>query len=158
MLRYDAYRDNIEMQDNGKTISLLKRDYIRAEINGEKYAIFSFNAENERAKQGYFVQLTSGPLILLKKITKEFKPATETTSTYKREQPPRFADDIEYYLFSSNEEVAKSIKLRKKSILKVLDNEMEASKIIKERKLDLSEENGVIQMITILNSTTNNSK
>ena len=40
MLRYDSYRDNIEIREKGENFALFKRDYIQALINDELYGIF----------------------------------------------------------------------------------------------------------------------
>jgi hypothetical protein len=151
MLRYDVYRDNIEMEENGAAVSLLKRDYITVTIDNEKLAIFSYKLKNDEIKQGYFFQLTDGDLKLLKKKSKRFLPGMETSSTYKAAKPPRFIDEVEYYLVSGTA-VAEPVKLRKKTILKAMEDNPEVAKIIKERDLDLSEEADVVELITIVNA------
>ncbi len=151
MLRYDVYRDNIEMQEGESTVSLLKRDYIIATINQDKFVIAKYMPKNEDVRQGYLIQLNDGPIKLLKRKSKRFLPATETFSTYKAEKPPRFLDQTDYYLLSG-EEYAEDIKLRKKNILNAMDNASDASKIVKELDLDLSEENDVIRLLNMLNN------
>ena len=97
MLRYDAYRDNIEVQDQGGAFAIFKRGYIRAFFNGEFYAIFPYLTGKGEKKQGYFVQLTEGRFKLLKRKSKTFHYGTQGDG-YTKAKPPRFMDNIEYYI------------------------------------------------------------
>jgi hypothetical protein len=151
MLRYDAYRDNIEIQEEGGSFALFKREYIRASINGELFGIFKYLNGKGELNQGYFVQLTEGPVMLLKKKSKTFHYGTQGDG-YTAAKPPRFTDLIEYYL-KSGEGPAEPVKLRKKTILEALGDSQEASKIVKESKLNLSREYDVIQLINALNGS-----
>ncbi|MCE2613913.1 hypothetical protein LVD13_13115 [Flavobacteriaceae bacterium D16] len=145
MLRYDAYRDNIEIQEKGGSFALFKRDYIRASINGELFGIFKYLSVKGELNQGYFVQLTEGPVMLLKKKSKTFHYGTQGDG-YTAAKPPRFTDLTEYYL-KSGDSPAEPVKLRKKTILKALGDTKEASKIVKENNLNLSRERDVVLLI-----------
>ncbi|NNE02856.1 MAG: hypothetical protein HKN52_06780 [Eudoraea sp.] len=149
MLRYDAYRDNIEIKEEGKTYSLLKRDYIRVVFNNEKYAIFHYRTGKDEEKQGYFVQLTEGPLKLLKRKSKTFHYGTKGDG-YTKAKPARFEDNVDYYI-KQGDEIAEQVRLRKKTILNALSNYKEASKIVKERNLNLNKEREVVLLIKELN-------
>ena len=150
MLRYDAYRDNIEIQEKGEAFALFKREYIRAVINGEFYGIFLYLTGKSEKRQGYFVQLTDGPVMLLKKKSKDFHFGTQGDG-YTKAKPPRFTDKIEYYIQSGNE-IAKPVKLRKKTILEALGNTKEVNNIVKEQRLNLNKENDVVQLVNAVNS------
>lgn len=159
MIRYDAYRDNLEMKDGDKNTSLLKRDYITAAIANEKIKIFKYKTDSEDIREGYFYQLTDGNLKLLKRKRKIFKSEEKNSSTYKKDEPARLVDEVDFYLVS-NDYPAQKIKLRKKNVLKALELEdgSEATKIVKQRKMKLSDENEVIQLIQLLNNSTDTSK
>ena len=145
MLRYDAYRDNIEIQEKDGSFALYKRDYIRASINGELFGIFKYMNSKGEVNQGYFVILTQGPLKLLKRKSKTFHYGTQGDG-YTAAKPPRFTSLIEYYL-KSGDSPAEPVKLRKKNILKALGDTQEASKIVKQGKLNLSREGDVVLLI-----------
>ena len=72
------------------------------------------------------------------------------SSSYSQEKPPRFDDDITYYLVQEGEP-AKEIKLKKKDIAEILNSE-EAQAYIKENKMKLKSEDEVIQLINHLNA------
>ena len=154
MMRYDAYRDNIEMQSEGKTVSLLKRDYISVSINEELYVIYGYEAANGSMQQGYFVQLTEGegPAVFLKKKTKKLLPPEETTSTYKKAKPARFDSEESYYI-SLNNENAKKVKLNKKSIIGALgSSQAEITDFVKKNKLKLRSESDIQRVLDYYNS------
>ena len=151
MLRYDAYRDNIEIQEQGGNYALFKRDYIRAVINGEHYGIFTYVSGKGQQKQGYFVQLTEGTVLLLKRKSKTFHYGTQGDG-YTKAKPPRFKDKIDYYI-QKGDALAEPIKLRKKTVLETLGNTQKANKIVKELKLNLGKVKDVIQLINAQNGT-----
>jgi hypothetical protein len=157
MLRYDAFRDNLEMQKGDEFTSLLKRDYIYAKIGKETVKIFNYINDRDETREGYFTQLTHGKTLLLKKKKKVFKPAEASSSTYKKDSPPRLIDEIDYYLIIDNS-IAEKIRLKKKSVLKALRAYPEAVKITQQRKMKLSSEEEVIQLIQLLSIGNNNTK
>jgi hypothetical protein len=157
MLRYDAFRDNLEMKKGDKFTSLLKREYISAKIGNEVIKIFEYTNDSNELREGYFTQLNRGKIQLLKMKKKVFKPAKENSSTYKKDSPPRLIDEINYYL-TVNNEVAEKIKLRKKSVLSYLSAFPEAKEIAKQREMKLSSENEVIQLIQLLNTNSGEAK
>ena len=110
---------------------------------------FSYLTGKGDQKQGYFVQLTEGPLMLLKKKSKNFHYGTQGDG-YTKAKPPRFEDKVEYYL-KKGEEHAIPLKLRKKSVLQALGNTKDNTDTVKDLKLNLKKENDVIQLINTLN-------
>ncbi len=148
-VRYDAYRDNLEIDTDGKISTLLKRDYIKAEIGNQLYAIYEYQTDKNKVKKGYFKRLNEGDFQLLLKLKKDFKQGEESASTYKKDSPPRFVDKLAYYI-SAPDMKAKEIKLKKKSLSKIFGKEKVAS-IAENKKLKLSEEKDVIMLINELN-------
>ncbi len=150
MLRFNAYSDQIEIKKADQTSVLLKRPYIKAEINNEIIAIKPFN-EDGRVKNAYFIVLTDGKYTLLRKEDKIFYPEeNDLSSTYSSAKPPRFVDDPKYF-FSVNNEPAEKIKLKKKAILKKLSAEDNADAIISEKSLNLNKSEDIIQLLNELN-------
>ncbi|MGB2759998.1 MAG: hypothetical protein WBC58_08560, partial [Maribacter stanieri] len=70
-MRYNAYRNEVEILDNiskDSFYSLLKRAYIKVEIGGKMYSIYTYVDNDESIKTSYFTNLNEGNLKLL------FKP------------------------------------------------------------------------------------
>lgn len=152
-VRYDAYRDNLEIDADGKVSTLLKREYIKAEIGNKLYAIYEYQVDKNNVRKGYFKQLNNGDYKLLLKVKKEFKQGEEAASTYKKDSPPRFVDELTYYI-STPDMKAKEVKLKKKSLAKILGKEKVAS-IADSKKLKLNSELEVIMLLNILNFSGN---
>ena len=149
MMRYNAYQDEIQVQGPDGISTLFMRDNIWAELNGETIKIETYEKGSGTAK-GYFFELNKGATRLLKKHKKVFMESAPASSSYSQEKPPRFDDDITYYLAQEGEP-AKEIKLKKKDIAEILNSE-EAQAYIKENKMKLKSEDEVIELINHLNA------
>lgn len=149
-IRYDAYRDNIEIETNNNVSTLLKRDYIKVQIGKDFYAIHEYEGNQKSLKKGYFKELNKGKYQLLSRLKKTFKQSEESTSTYKKDTPARFSDELTYYLSISGSK-AKEVKLKKKSFIKLLGEEKNIVDIIEEKKLKLNNEKDVIRLLNELN-------
>lgn len=149
-LRYNAYSDEIEMQDQGKTISLLKRKYIKAEINGKQFAIKEYLLNNNK-REGYFVTLNEGNTSLLLRQTKTLLEAEKADSSYKADKPARFVDKTAYYLSVDNAP-AVAVRLKKKDILKKLSHKKEVEQYIADNSLKLKKEAEIVQLLAYYNT------
>lgn len=148
MMRYNAYQDEMQIQGPNGISSLYMRDYIWAELGGETFKIESYEKGSGTAK-GYFVEVNQGNTRLLKRYDKIFKEAEPATSSYSSDKPPRFDDDITYFLIQEGSP-AKEIRLKKKDILEILDSK-EAQTFVKDNKLKLKSETEVLELLNHLN-------
>lgn len=152
-MRYNAFNDEIEMKDGSQTIALMKRDYIKATINSELFAINSFK-ENGSLKQGYFVELNQGDAQLLHRKKIILKEGREATSSYSNDLPAQFDEQFSYFL-KIGEQEALPIKLKAKDILSAFKGDSQYQKLekyIKENRLKLKEEQEVVQFLNHYNS------
>ena len=149
MLRYNGYNDQIEMKEIDKTIVLLKRDYISATFGGKKYAIRSYNAAGA-TKQGYFVILNEGEVQLLLRQQKEFVEGKESKTSYGNKIPPKFTEKLSYFI-KNGDKAAIPTKLKKKEILKLLENKKELVDYVNSNGLKLKNEAEVIKLLAFAN-------
>jgi len=149
MMRYNAYQDEIQVKGPNGISTLFMRDNIWAELNGETIKIETYEKGSGTA-QGYFFELNKGATRLLKKHQRVFMESVPASSSYSKEKPPRFDDEITYYLVQEGVP-AKEIKLKKKDIAEVL-NSQEAQAYIKENKMKLKSEAEVLELINHLNA------
>lgn len=149
MMRYNAYQDEIQVQGSNGITSLFKRDYVWAEINGEKFRIEQYQSKSGTTK-GYFVELNEGRTRLLKRYEREFREGQEAASSYSKARPPRFDEKTIYYLAQEGSP-AQEIKLNKKDISGILSSP-DAATFIKDQKLKLKSEEEVLQLLGHLNS------
>jgi hypothetical protein len=156
-MRYNAFSDEIQLKENdGKIISLLKRNYISAEFNSKTFEIHSFE-KNGKIKQGYFSVLVSRSskdlgAIVLQRFKKNLIPAKEASSSYTKATPARFADENNIYI-KVDAEPAKQIKLNKKGILSLLPkNKSKVEAFIKKNRLKLKKETELMTLVNYYNS------
>ena len=149
-MRYNAYQDEIQVKSTKGISSLFKRAYVWALIGGEMFKIEEYETRGQTTK-GYFIELNEGQARLLKRIVHEFKEAEEATSSYSKGKPPRFDQEITYYL-SIKGAPAKEVKLRKKDILAYLANNGDTENYAKKNKLKLKTEEEVIRLLGYYNS------
>ncbi|NNF18690.1 MAG: hypothetical protein HKN61_02845 [Flavobacteriaceae bacterium] len=145
-MRYNAFHDEIEMQENNKAVSLIKRDYVAAKLNGMLYKIIAYDSENGIQK-GYAAVLKEGATSFYLKQQVVLREAKEATSSYSKGQPPKFERE-DFYLLGIGDAKPVEIKLNKKSVLDQLSTKRKAvEKYVKEYKLKLKSEAEVLQLL-----------
>ncbi|MBC2837701.1 hypothetical protein [Robiginitalea sp. SC105] len=150
-MRYNAYRDEIEIKAADGVTSLFKRDYVWADIAGDLFVIAPFKGR-DGISEGYFILLNQGDVRLLKRITKEFMESQPAASSYSQDRPPRFLESVEYYLIGE-EGPAREVRLRKKDVLEFLSDSGAAESFIKKEGLKLKSEEEVIRLLGYLNGS-----
>lgn len=151
LLRYNAYQDGIEMKTDKGVITLLKRDYLSAEINGKLYRIENYD-KNGAIRKTYFAELSKGKARLLLKQGKKFVEERAATSSYSKDQPAKFEDEISYYIITEGN-AAIETRLKAKDVIAALpDHQKELSAFVKKNKLKLKTEAEVMQLLAYYNS------
>ncbi len=149
MMRYNAYQDEIQVRGSQGLSSLFKRDYVWAVIGPHTFRIEEYERKSQTT-QGYFIELNRGDLRLLKRITHVFREAEEAASSYSQGKPPRFEEEVSYYLIKEGGP-AREVRLRKKDILGFLSSK-EAESYVKENKFRLKSESEVTKLLMHLNA------
>lgn len=151
LLRYNAYQDGIEMKTDKGVITLLKREYLTAEINGKLYRIENYR-NNGAIRKTYFVEKNTGKARLLYKERKEFIEERAATSSYSKDQPAKFQEDNAYYLITEGNPGVE-VKLKSKDILSALpDHKKEVETFVKKNKNKMKTEEEVLELLAYYNS------
>lgn len=150
-IRYNGLRDEFEIQDQvGEITSLLRREDMIVTLGDATYEIFSYKSDDGYDKKAYFKRLNDGPTKLLVKEDIILKEAVKATSTYAMDKPAALEPQIRYYLKTENAP-AVEVRLRKKDLLRILDND-KVEDFVKENKLKLKDENEVVQTLEYYNA------
>lgn len=96
-LRYNAFRDYLEIRVGKRVYKLPRKESIEANIAGNNYCYMEYQEGNE-IKSGYLVELVSGELTFYKKPVKIFKHGRAPVTGYDVINPPRFVDNYAYFL------------------------------------------------------------
>tara|TARA_R110000744_G_scaffold153942_1_gene268519 strand:+ start:371 stop:1060 length:690 start_codon:yes stop_codon:yes gene_type:complete len=158
LMRYDAYRDAIEIKnENDIARTLLRRSNIIADIDGTIYMVREYRESGEN-KLGYFNPLNEGYARLLKKPKKIFVQAENPENGYDTFKPAKY-QDISMYYIQKGDEPAIETKLSKRKILSFLDDSSEILKqYIKKNELNMQSESDIIQLINYYNTQEINKK
>ena len=158
LMRYDAYRDAIEIKnENDIARTLLRRSNIVADIDGTIYMVREYRESGEN-KLGYFNPLNEGYARLLKKPKKIFVQAENPENGYDTFKPAKY-QDISMYYIQKGDEPAIETKLSKRKILSFLDDSSEILKqYIKKNELNMRLESDIIQLINYYNTQETNKK
>lgn len=158
LMRYDAYRDAIEIKnENDVARTLLRRSNIVADIDGTIYMVREYRESGEN-KLGYFNPLNEGYARLLKKPKKIFVQAENPENGYDTFKPAKY-QDISMYYMQKGDEPAIETKLSKRKILSFLDDSSEILKqYIKKNELNMRLESDIIQLINYYNTQETNKK
>ncbi|KSA12447.1 hypothetical protein [Maribacter dokdonensis] len=159
-MRYNAYRNEVEILDNlskDSYYSLLKRAYIKVEIDGKLYRIYTYVDNDKSIKTSYFTELNEGPLKLLFKPEALLKQARTPSTSYEKYSPPTYVWNSSYYILDNrnkdSENHAVKVRLTKNNILDFTGSKKNEMKLyVKENKLNLRKEQDVIAFLNYFNS------
>ncbi|CAI8832697.1 hypothetical protein [Chryseobacterium sp. IT-36CA2] len=112
-VRYNAYTDDIEFLNNGKTEVLPKQDdFARIEVLSSKQAFVYF--KNTSEPKGYLTEIVKGKNPVYKKEKVIFKDASAAANTYQTGKPAMFVkQDPVYYIKTASGNMNKVSSLKK---------------------------------------------
>lgn len=152
-MRYNAYTSEVEIKKiSGEPSSLLKKGYVSAIIDRRKYEILHYEDANGKVRTAYFNQLNKGKLVLLFKPEVKLKRGKQPATSYDRKELPKYMD-VSSYWFKRDDAVAQKITLRKKWVIKLVEDRREQMRIfVEDNKLNLKLEKDVIKLFDYYNS------
>jgi hypothetical protein len=150
-MRYNAYRDEIEMADTqmqtDSDVVLIKSADVIPEIDGERYEYLPYRLESGNAYIGYLINIFNGEndRLFLKK-RKTFMEAKIARTSLENSFPPRYVESIEIYI-SSDGNTPVILKQTKKNIINYFQkNSEKIKKFIKSERLKVSDLNSVVKI------------
>lgn len=149
-MRYNAFSDQIEMENNNSVSALIKDPDLIVKILNNVYVLVPLNGSNEDG--GYFNLVMDGEHYDLYKKTKAtfIQPYYAKTS-YESDRDPRFDKVKNYYLVSNGKFY--EIPNRESQIMKVMDDKKkEVKSFMKKNTLDLDEEKDLAKIIKYYDS------
>ncbi|WP_438709984.1 hypothetical protein ACSTS3_11300 [Aquimarina muelleri] len=148
LVRYNAFNDEIEVSQKDQAFNILKIDNI--EVALEKYSYRLFNYEGDKH---FFITFNKGRYSLAIKTQKKIKGGRQARTGYETSSPSRYISINKYFVVDNEKEEIKSIKLKKKNIIEVLnDKKDQVEKFVSSKKLNLKKEEDVIAVIDYYNT------
>lgn len=150
-IRYNGLNDVFEIKNQaGEINALVRRPDIKITFDGKLHKIESYIDGNDMSKQRYFAVLADGETKLLKNEGIEYKEAEQASSSYSQSKPASLVPYVKYYMKKGNEK-AVEVSLRKKSVLKLI-NDKRAEDYVKKNKLKLKKEEEVVEVLNYYNT------
>lgn len=149
-LRYNAFNDEIELIDNSngsESIKVAIKDFdIISYFDNKEFIFMSYLDSNKQNKEGYLNPIYKGSRVnIYEKKRKKFLKGKESVNSLDIAHPPRYTDEIEYYI-SLNESKPSFVKLSKKSILNTFNKSNDIKSFYSKNRLNLREISSLIEI------------
>jgi hypothetical protein len=156
-VRYNAFKDEIEVQKENEVESLLKAVNISCSIMGQLYIYQKYLPRKSSTKKlGYLKVLLEGKTVsLLKQEYIRYKEAKPARTSLTIPIPAKFVQFENYYFLNNGEDTA--IQLTKKTVLNAFNDSLKSKmkSFIKKEKIDLKKESDVRKLFTYYDSLVN---
>ncbi len=148
-VRYNAYTDDIEFLNNGKTEVLPKQDdFSRIEVLPSKQ-VFVY-LKNSSEPKGYLIEIVKGRNSVYKKEKVIFKDAAPAPNTYQTGKPAMFVkQDPVYYIKTTSGNISKVSSLKKITNL-FPEKEKEYNMYIKSNNLKFNDSD-IAKLVNFIN-------
>ena len=150
-IRYNAYQDLIEYQQNGKALTLDANPSIKKVIVGDEVFIPLSPAGNAK-KLGYFVMIDSGKLNLYSKKKIIFLPFKQRGKIDGTDQPAEFQKKPDIYYFQVGDGELQQVDNVKSIIASLPDKQDEMTQFAKKEKINTKKEKDILQFVKYYNS------
>lgn len=153
-LRYNAYKDELEFVEAGKTYYVTKKDSLEVKLLSKTYKCLEYPIEKGEEK-GYLVVLSSEPnqkFSVYKKERVTLVPEYDSGSGYRDAVPAHYKlEEDKFYMGVSNK-IDFLPKKEKDIIALVPEHAAELKQFMKENKISLKSEESLKQLVKYMNT------
>ncbi len=149
-IRYNAYQDLIEYQQNGKALVLDANPGIKKVIVGSETFVPLPNSDSKKLR--YFAVLDSGKITLYSKKNIVFQPFKRGGKLDGSDQPAEFQKKPDTYYYQLGDGELKEIDNIKSLIAGLPDKQDELSQYVKKEKISAKKEKDLLQFVKYYNS------
>jgi len=153
-LKYNTYKDEIEILSNGKTMTIFKNpDYSPIHIldSDEYIYLKNYNYEGKNVT-GYLFELKkNSDLTFFMKVSKSYSKGKYSDNSFDRDQPESYSDlpDV-FFIQKSNGDILEMPKTKSKLIEMFPEKKDKIEKTIKVKKIDTKDVKALSQIFTAL--------
>jgi hypothetical protein len=149
-IRYNAYQDLIEYQQNGKALVLDANPGIKKVIVGGETFVPLPNSDSKKLR--YFAVLDSGKMTLYSKKNIIFQPFKRGGKLDGSDQPAEFQKKPDTYYYQLGDGELKEIDNMKSLISSLPDKQDELNQYVKKEKISAKKEKDLLQFVKYYNS------
>lgn len=161
ILRYNAYKDEMEFEQDGNTYYLIKSDNVRINFfhHNKVYQYTSFLDANKVAHRGFLIELlvnnekTSKEILsLYKRENITYIPARPTTTGYEASKSAEYKKSKDAFFIKKGDEIVAFPKNRRELRKMFPDKSSQISNFLKENNVSFSKEEDLITLTKFLNN------
>jgi hypothetical protein len=149
-IRYNAYQDLIEYQQNGKALTLDANASIKKVIVGDE--VFIPLSPEGAKKLSYFALIDSGKLTLYSKKRIVFTPFKQRGKIDGTDQPAEFQKKPDIYYYQLGDGALQQVDNVKSLIANLPDKQDEMTQFAKKEKINTKKEKDIVQFVKHYNS------
>lgn len=154
LMRYNAYKDEIEFIDSNKVYYLIKTDSTKVKLSNKLYTYMLYN-DGKDNQRGYLLELlhnVNSKFSVFKKEKIVFVPEYVPSSTYQEAKPAYYKKEGDKYYLGVNGTVY-NMPTKKKDFIALLPNHNESiESFIKDNKISFKNENDFIKLLNFMNT------
>lgn len=153
-IRYNAYKDEMEFVEGGKTYYVTKNDSLEIKLATKSYKYIEYPIEKGEEK-GFLIALTSGDkakFTLYKKEKVILVPEYDSGSGYRDPVPAHFKLDEDKFYLGQSDKVVFMPKKEKEILALIPDKGVDIKKFIKDNKTSFKKEEDLVKLINFLNT------
>jgi hypothetical protein len=156
LVKYDAYKDQMEVKKDGNVLILNKhvKEYV-IKLNGNNGTYKILATPPYRALGYFFVVSENQNISLYKKEVKNIEEEKAASYSNMSKTPAKFSKlKTEFYIKYSSEDVVIKLPRSKKQVINLFpDNKDQVKKFIKENNIKFSDEASLTKFVLFLNET-----
>lgn len=151
-MRYNAFQDLIEFQQNGKAVVLDPSNTVKRVVMGKSVIVpLKYNA-NGKSKLGYFTMLDSGKVMLFAKKKIVYLDAKKGGALDGSDMPAQYKRSPDSYYFKIGDGDLQEAESVKTIIGGLPDKKDELTQYAKKEKISVKKEKELVQFIEYYNS------
>lgn len=154
LMRYNAYKDEIEFIDSNKVYYLIKTDSTKVKLSTKLYTYLLYSDGKDK-QRGYLLELlynVNSKFSVYKKEKVVLIPEFVPSSTYQEAKPAYYKKEDDKYYFGVNDTVY-TMPNKKKEFIALLPNHKELIEtFIKDNEISFKNEESIITLIKFMNT------
>ena len=154
-LRYNAFQDVMEYQQNGKPLVLDAKNITRVKLGDEIYITAPYDAKGKQ-KVGFFALLDSGEMMLLAKKEIVYSAAMKGRALDGSDLPAQYKPAPDHYYYKLGEGAPKEVDNLKALLADLPDNQSQIAEFAKKEKISTKKEKDLVALAKRYNQLAQN--
>jgi hypothetical protein len=156
-LRYNAFQDVMEYQQNGKAFVLDAKNINRVKMGDEIFITAPYDSKGKQ-KVGFFALLDSGEMMLLARKVIVYSPAMKGRALDGSDLPAQYKPAPDTYYYKLGEAAPKEVDNLKALLADLPDNQSAIAEFAKKEKISCKKEKDLVALAKRYNQLADNNE